>query len=254
MSPERRASRAAQSAPAHGQLGRRRLLLSAAAIATAGAPARAQPATVDLALVLAADCSGSVREPQYLLQQQGTADAFRYPAIVEAILGGAHAGIAVAHFQWSGPSRQHLAIPWTALRSPADIAAFADQVESAPRRIWGGGTAPGGAIDHGRHLLEAMPFRAPRWVIDVSGDGRTNAGPPSATARDVAVARGITINGLPILHVEPDIDEYYEQNVIGGPGAFLIPARDFVDFADAMRRKLIRELAAVRPPLSAASA
>ncbi|MBL8837450.1 MAG: DUF1194 domain-containing protein [Alphaproteobacteria bacterium] len=247
MSPDRRTRPASRSAPARGRLGRRRLLLAAAALA-AGGSARAQPATVDLALVLAADCSGSVREQQYLLQQQGTADAFRYPAIVEAILGGANAAIAVAHFHWSGPTRQHLAVPWTALRSPADIASFADRIEAAPRRIWGGGTAPGGAIEHGRALLEAMPFRSSRWIIDVSGDGRTNAGPPSAGARDAAVARGITINGLPILHVEPDIDDYYEHNVIGGPGAFLVPARDFVDFADAMRRKLIRELAADRPP------
>lgn len=230
------------SRPAARRIGRRALLLSP--LALAGGPVRAQAAGVDLALVLAADCSGSVQEPQYVLQQKGTADAFRFPAIVEAILGGAQGAIAVAHFQWSGPQRRYLAIPWTALRSRADIAAFADAVERAPRRIWGGGTAPGGAIAYGQQLLEALPLPAPRWIIDVSGDGSTNAGPPATEARDAAVARGITINGLPILHIEPDIDAYYERDVIGGPGAFLVPARDFIAFADAMRRKLIRELAA----------
>jgi hypothetical protein len=223
----------------------RRLVLSgamAAGLAAARTP-RAQPYQVDLALVLAADCSGSMQMAHYELQQQGTADAFRYPAIVEGILGGPIGAVAIAHFQWSGYWRQDLSIPWTMLRTPAEVESFAQMIERAPRRIFGGGTAPGGAIDFARRLLEALPFRAARQVIDVSGDGRTNNGRPSALARDEAVARGITINGLPILHLEPDIDAYYERNVVGGPGSFIVPARDFVSFADAIRRKLFREVA-----------
>lgn len=232
---------------ARSLVARRRFLASTAAglLGAGGMPARAQRPAVDLALVLAADCSGSVQEPQYLLQQKGTADAFRTPAIVEAILGGANGAIAVVHFQWSGYARQHLAIAWTVLASRDDIARFATAIETAPRRIYGGGTSPGGAIAHGVRLLRTVPADAMRRVIDVSGDGRTNNGPPSALARDEAVAQGITINGLPILHIEPDIDDYYEENVIGGPGAFLVPARDFDAFADAMRRKLIRELSGI---------
>jgi hypothetical protein len=223
----------------------RRLVLAGGAAAglTAARALRAQPNAVELALVLAADCSGSVQAVHYELQQQGTADALRYPAIVEGLLGGPIGAVALAYFQWSGYWRQELLIPWEILRMPADIAAFARTVERVPRRIFGGGTSPGGAIDFGRRLLESSPVHAARRVIDVSGDGRTNNGRPSSLARDEAVARGIIINGLPILHLEPDIDEYYERNVIGGPGSFIVPARDFVSFADAMRRKLFREVA-----------
>lgn len=220
-----------------------------AGLAAARTP-RAQANAVDLALVLAADCSGSVQAIHYELQQQGTADALRYPAIVEGLLGGPNGAVAVAHFHWSGYWRQEVVVPWAILRTPADVEAFAREVERAPRRIFGGGTAPGGAIDFGRRMLDALPARATRRVIDVSGDGRTNNGRPSSLARDETVAHGITINGLPILHLEPDIDEYYERNVIGGPGAFIVPARDFVSFADAMRRKLFREVAGQSAPSS----
>lgn len=220
--------------------------LPALSLGLAGPAIAQQAGQADLALVLAADCSGSVREEHYVLQQRGYADAFSHPKVVDAILSGLHGAVAVCYFQWSGPSLHNLLLPWTLLKSRADVLAFGAALGKVPRSIFGGGTAPGEAIDFGRALLEAdrLPFRATRRVIDVSGDGRNNRGQPPALARDRAVARGITINGLPILHMEPDIDSYYEQNIIGGTGAFIMPARDYASFAEAIRRKLILEIAA----------
>jgi len=221
----------------------RRSILATLAAALAAPAARANDsAQMDLALVLAVDCSGSVRAEHYELQQKGYADAFRHRRVIEAILGGLHGGIAVTYFQWSGPAYHNHTIPWTLLRNRADVMAFASALASAPRTIFSGGTAPAEAIDYGAALLERVPARVLRRVIDVSGDGRSNRGRPPAQARDAAVAKGITINGLPILHMESDIDDYYEKNIIGGPGSFMLSARDYVAFADAVRRKLILEI------------
>lgn len=222
----------------------RRGFLATLGSALLSRPARADQREVDLLLVLAADCSGSVRAEHYRLQQQGYAAAFRDRRVINAIRSGLRGGIAATYFQWSGYYLQTHSIPWTLLRQPAEIERFAAALEAAPRTIFSGGTSPGGAIDFGRKLFGDAPATAPRKVIDVSGDGRSNNGRWPPAARDEAVAQGITINGLPILHLEPDIDEYYEKNVIGGPGAFMISARDYAAFADAVRRKLILEIAA----------
>ncbi|WP_341703897.1 DUF1194 domain-containing protein [Ferrovibrio sp.] len=230
---------------------RRQLLAGMAGFAAAAGlspPLLAGAPDVDLALVLAADCSGSVSPDFYMLQQQGYADAFRSPDVIKAIRSGIHGGIAVCYIQWSGYSLQTQVIPWTLLKGDADIAAFAGQMQQAGRGIYGGGTSPAGAIRQGRLLLgdlqtEGRPFLAVRRVIDVSGDGRTNVGPAPDADRAEAMALGITINGLPILHMEPDIDEYYAREVIGGPGAFIVPARSFDAFREAIRRKLILEIA-----------
>jgi len=236
-----------------GGIGRRRVLSGGAGLGLALAAASPGPLfgqgaeEADLALALGADCSGSVREEQYRLQQKGYADAFRDPRVAKAIRGGIHGSIAVCYFQWSGFSYQTLILPWTRLKQPAEIAAFATAMEQAPRTIFSGGTAPGGAIEFARQYFTKQPYRVPRRVVDVSGDGRTNSGPPAELARDRAAAEGITINGLPILHMESDVDDYYEKSVIGGPGAFLISARDFTDFAEAVRRKLILEIAGLLP-------
>ncbi|WP_428248585.1 DUF1194 domain-containing protein [Ferrovibrio sp.] len=223
---------------------RRHLFTALAAFAAWPAQAQvlAQETQVDLGLVLAVDCSGSVQAEHYELQQRGYADAFRHRRVIDAILGGLHGGIACTYFQWSGPAYHNHTIPWTMLRSRADVLAFAQALGDAPRTIFGGGTAPAEAIDFGAALFERMPAKALRRVIDISGDGRSNRGRPPAMARDAAVAKGVTINGLPILHMEADIDEYYEKNVIGGPGSFMIPARDYASFGDAVRRKLILEI------------
>ncbi len=202
---------------------------------------------VDLALVLAADCSGSVSGDEYTLQQQGYADAFRQREIVKAIRSGINGAIAACYFQWSGYGLQTLIIPWTILRSDDTIATFARALQDAERRLNSGGTAPGGAMAFGRILLDDLPWQARRRVIDISGDGRTNTGPPPDHDRAEAIARDITINGLPIENQEPDLEEYYRQHVIGGLGAFLVPARDFDAFREAIRRKLVQEIAGLPP-------
>lgn len=234
----------------------RRHLLGAAGAAALLAPlwsARAASGTpVDLALVLAADCSGSVQTDHYVLQQRGYADAFRDPAVIRAIGSGVNGRIAVCYFQWSGFGLQSLVLPWAVLHDKTDIAAFATGLERAERTLYGGGTAPAGAMRFGHDLLDHLtagdrPLQAMRRVIDISGDGRTNVGPPPAEDRAETIAAGITINGLPILHMEPDIDDYYEREIIGGTGAFLVPARDFNAFREAIRRKLIQEIAGTLP-------
>lgn len=211
----------------------------------------AQRRPVDMALVLAADCSGSVHGEHYALQQRGYGDAFRDPRVIKAIRAGIHGAIAVTYFQWSGYGLQAQLIPWTILQTEAGIAAFAMALERAERMIFSGGTSPAGAIEFGQALLGRSPADAMRRVIDVSGDGRSNNGPPPDGARDRAAVAGIVINGLPILHMEPDIDGYYRDHVIGGPGAFVMPARDFEDFATAVRRKLVLEIAGTRTPVRA---
>ena len=123
------------------------------------------------------------------------------------------------------------------------MAAFVKRLETEPRELFGGGTAVGGAILYGAASIDKSGFTSPRKVIDVSGDGSTNRGITARAARDVVVARGFTVNGLPILNEERDLDKYYEANVIGGPGAFMIAAKSFDDFATAIRAKLIREIA-----------
>lgn len=202
-----------------------------------------QRGPVDLALALGADCSGSVHAEHYTLQQRGYAEAFRSNEVKRAIRAGIHGAIAVAYFQWSGYRLQTLILPWTVLSSDDDILRFASRMENAERTIFGGGTSPSGAIEFGHQLLSGLAVQAPRRVIDISGDGRNNTGPPPAEARKAAIDAGIVINGLPILHMESDIDEYYEKFIIGGPGAFMVPARDYESFAAAVRRKLVLEIA-----------
>jgi hypothetical protein len=215
------------------------LLAVAAALA---APAGAAP-PVDLALVLAVDASRSVDPEEFDLQRLGYAKAFRDHRVVEAILGGTIGSIAIVYFQWSGPRVQHVSVPWAVLREPAEIAAFADAIEASDRTVFGGGTSLSGAIDFAVGLLAELPAQAARQVIDVSGDGSNNNGRLPVFARDEALARGATINGLAILNDEPLLDRYYFANVIGGPGSFVIATADYDTFASAILSKLIREIA-----------
>jgi len=213
----------------------------AAAQQPANAPA------VDLALVLAVDASGSVDRVRFQLQKDGYVAAFRHRRVIEAIQSGPNQSIAVIVMQWTGPALQVIAVPWTKISDAASANAFADAVAAAPRALFGGGTSISGAIDTSRALLFDNPYRAARRVIDISGDGANNRGRAAALARDEAVRDGVGINGLPILALEPDLDRYYEQNVIGGPGAFVIAARSYETFADAILKKLIAEIAGVAP-------
>jgi hypothetical protein len=223
---------------------RRTLILSGAALLLAPRPAPASE-DVDVLLVLAVDASGSVNDERFSLQKEGYAAAFRNPRLLRAIQGGAVGAIAVTMTQWTGPALQISALPWTRIFDGASAQKFADTIAATPRQLFSGGTSISGAIDHAAGLLEKSPFLAPRRVIDISGDGANNRGRPAAPARDEAVAAGISINGLPILGLEPALDEYYRDNVIGGPGAFVIAAQNYEDFADAILRKLIREIAAL---------
>ncbi len=205
-------------------------------------PARAQP--VDLALVLAVDASGSVDRGRFELQKQGYAAAFRSPRVIKAIRSGAAQAIAVTMVQWTGPLLHGQVIGWTVIRDSASAEAFAAAIERTPRQLFGGGTSISGAIDYSRLLLLKSPFAAARRLIDVSGDGANNRGRDVTLARDEAVRDGIAINGLPILALEPHLDRYYYDAVIGGPGAFMIPAASYEAFADAVLKKLVMEIAA----------
>jgi Protein of unknown function (DUF1194) len=209
-----------------------------------GTPAQAQT-PVDLQLVLAVDVSGSVNQTRFELQRDGYVAAFRSIRVLDTIRSGPHQAIAVTMVQWTGPALQVHVVPWMRIADSASAEAFAIAVGQAPRQLFGGGTSISGAIDYAVTLLAESPFGASRRVIDVSGDGSNNRGRWVNLARDEAVAAGIRINGLPILSLEPDLDRYYEQNVIGGPGAFVIAARDYEAFADAILKKLITEIAEV---------
>ena len=220
----------------------------------APAAAQAPKETVDLALVLAVDASGSVNQYRFDLQRDGYVAAFRHPQVIAAITSGPHGAIAVTVMQWTGPAQQVQVVPWTRLGGAAAADAFAAAIAEAPRRLFGGGTSISGAIDTGVALIAQSPFTGLRRVIDVSGDGANNRGRPAAEARDDAVAGGIVVNGLPIVAIEPYLDRYYEANVIGGPGSFMIAAASYEHFADAVRRKLILEIAGTEARLLARAA
>ena len=211
-----------------------------------GTPAAAQT-EVDLQLVLAVDASGSVSHQRFELQKQGYVAAFRHPRVLQAILSGPTQSIAVTMLQWTGPALQVITAKWTLINDSVSIGAFADALDRAPRQLFGGGTSISGAIDTGVALLNDSPFKAARRIIDVSGDGHNNRGRPVTRARDEAVAARIGINGLPILALDPTLDQYYEANVIGGPGAFVVAAKDYETFAEAILKKLITEIAGTKP-------
>jgi hypothetical protein len=212
------------------------------ALAAAIVPAPAQTAT-DLQLVLAVDVSGSVNQTRFELQRDGYVAAFRNARVLETIRSGPHQAIAVTMVQWTGPALQVHVVPWMRVADSVSAEAFAAAVAAAPRQLFGGGTSISGAIDYAVTLFRESRFRGTRRVIDVSGDGPNNRGRLVNLARDEAVAAEIGINGLPILALEPDLDGYYERNVIGGPGAFVIAAKDYEAFAGAILKKLITEIA-----------
>jgi hypothetical protein len=238
---------------------RRRTLMAAAGTALA-LPARRTRAEepVDVALVLAVDVSRSIDEDEARLQREGYRAAVSDPRVVEAIRGGMMGAIAIAYTEWAGIEFQRLVLPWTRIASARDAEAWAGALAQAPRTSlsW---TSISGALDHARRVMGECPYEATRKVIDISGDGVNNSGPPAEAARDRAVAEGITINGLPILNDRPTfgrpppmpLDQYFRESVIGGPGAFMIPAEDFEAFGQAVRRKLIREIAGHGGPVVA---
>jgi hypothetical protein len=206
--------------------------------------AQAADTPVDLELVLSADVSRSIDEQEFILQRRGYAEAFRDKRVIDAIRSGGMRRIAVVFVEWAAAHMQQVVIDWTLIENAESANAFADKLENLPRAFFlGGGTAVAEALHFSAKLFDNNGFEAERRVIDMSGDGRTRNGMPAAPARDQIVAQGIVINGLPIMNAEPMLDAFYEREVIGGPGAFSLPAEGFEDFANAVRSKLIREIA-----------
>lgn len=209
-------------------------------------PAVADTVRVDVELVLAVDASGSIDDGEFVLQRMGYAQALRDPRVLNAIRGGAEQAIAVTMVEWTGRGLQTVIVPWTIIKDTESAEYVAALLLSRPRALFGGGTAVGEAIYHAAGLFDDNDIDSDRQVIDLSGDGPTNQGRSAASARDFAVQRGITVNGLPILTDYPGLDRFFEDNVIGGPGAFMVPATGFHDFAQSVLHKLIREVAGLR--------
>src|SRR5216683_291578 len=217
-----------------------RLASAAFLLAIIGA-APAQAAAV--ALVLAIDVSESVSSERYILQHDGIARAFETPLLIDAI-AAVPDGIEALVLEWSDPDKIAVTVGWTRIANRGAAAAFSASVR-ATQRSSHGLTAIGSAMLAAAAAFDQMPEPAGRRVIDVSGDGIANFGVPPATARDELVKQGITINGLAILSEEPWLDDYYSHNVIGGPAAFVVVAKSFDSFAEAMLRKLVQEVASL---------
>jgi hypothetical protein len=218
-------------------------LLLVAALSERASAQDGAPQALDLQLVLAVDVSGSVSPQRFELQKMGYVAAFQNPRVLNAILSGRNQSIAVTMTQWSGPYLQSQVVPWAILKDEGSMRAFAGAVESTTRSMYGGGTSISGAIDYAVTLFPQAPSKAERRVIDVSGDGSNNRGRSVIAARDEAIDAGFIINGLPILAFEPQLDQYYKDHVIGGPGAFMIAANSFETFSEAILMKLILEIA-----------
>jgi hypothetical protein len=246
---------------------RRRVLrlfftFGAALVAGRRAGAAAAPVAVDAAIVLAADVSRSIDDEEFALQRRGYADAIQSQQLIGAISTGPHSAIALAYVEWAGDGEERLVVDWAVIRNQTDASAFVAGVTAAPRAFIGR-TAIGTAIDFSLALFAESPFETNRRVIDVSGDGTSNQGRLVTEARDAAVAAGAVINGLAIfnkkaaamggylaLHTNPPggLAHYYHENVIGGPGGFVVQIDDFSTFGEAMMRKLVNEVADARSP------
>jgi hypothetical protein len=229
------------------------VLILAATLSGALAPARAQE-PVDLLLVLSADVSRSVDATKFKLQREGYATAITNPRVVDAIRSGPHGRIGIAFVEWSGAAAQKVIVDWTTIRDMASAQDFSAHIAEA-QRPFADRTSISAGIDFSMALLDRAPFRSTRRTIDVSGDGTNNSGRDVTAARDDAVAKGVTINGLVILsetplswnadHTHPPggLVNYYRNNVIGGPGAFVMVAQNFESFGQAILNKLIAEIA-----------
>lgn len=227
-------------------------LLSAALTLFSAAVRAAEP--VDLLLVLAADVSRSVTEPKFQLQREGTAAAISDPTVLQAITAGPNKRIAVCYVEWATVGMHNVVIDWTLIGDAEAARNFGDRLIEEPRSF-AGSTSISSAIDFAVSQLDRAPYDSKRRVIDVSGDGNNNSGRPVTDARDDAVAKGITINGLVILtplsestspyHTNPPggLEKYYQDNVIGGLGAFVVVAEGYHSFGKAIRSKLIAEVA-----------
>ncbi|WP_316979751.1 DUF1194 domain-containing protein [Shumkonia mesophila] len=215
-------------------------------------PAAAEP--VDLELVLAADGSGSIDEDEFMLQRRGYAEAIASRAVLAAITGGRHGAIALAFVEWAAPDSVHTIVDWMVIRGPAEAADFAARLMAAPR-VARGYNSISEAIAHSTRLIETNAHQGARKVIDVSGDGPQINGRPLPLMRAAALNAGITINALLIRRAGGGVPgprgealgEHYANEVIGGFGAFLMTAEGEANFAEAIRRKMIQEIADAGP-------
>lgn len=196
---------------------------------------------VDLSLVLAVDGSASVTYDEFALIAGGMASALRDPAVVNGLVDGPSHASYISLLLWSGAKAQDIILDWTHVGGKDDVLAFAEAVDNMPRTVTAGQTAIGEALLASLTLLSHVPATPKRSVVNVIGDGRSNEGISPARVRDRMAAAGITINGLCILHEEPDLLTSYTDEVIGGPDAFAVTCKDYADFSEAMRRKLTRE-------------
>jgi hypothetical protein len=217
---------------------------------------------VDLELVLAVDISLSMDDEEQRLQRDGFIAAIRHPDVIAAIRDGLNGRIALTYLEWAGTASQEVLVPWSLIDGKEAAEAFAEKLAAIPLR-GAHRTSISGALQYSRVLFEGSGFRGPRQVVDVSGDGANNQGMPVTLARDRLVDQGIVINGLAIMverqGVEDfftlsNLDEYFEDCVIGGPGAFVIRITDRNQLAPAIRRKMMLEIAAAEPRISPAAA
>jgi hypothetical protein len=234
--------------------------IACACIAPLAAIAHAQ--TVDVAIVLAADVSRSIDDQEFQLQRRGYAAAVKDPRFLQAVQASRHSAVALCFLEWAGPEQQSVVAKWMVIRDGEGAADFAKTLLDAPRSF-AGRTAIGDGIDFAVAQLAAGGMTSSRYIVDVSGDGASNSGRPVTEARDGAVVKGITINGLAIinektggepgnylyLHTHPPggLPDYYRDNVIGGPGAFVLQIVNFDTFADAMTEKLVTEVSGTSP-------
>lgn len=231
-------------------------ILAAVAAASLPSVAQAEPA-VDVQLVIAADVSTSMDKEEKELQQQGFVEAFRNPELIRTILSGPAARISVTYIEWGGNRAPKVVVPWTVIDSPASALAFAQRLDANFPARMPRGTALGMILEYASYLLQSSGFEARRSVINVSGDGVNNTQPDLAGARAAALEAGATINGMPIVYkglLEGVLDgaendfppeylvDYFETEVIGGPGAFVEPVTSRQNYANAIMRKLVREI------------
>lgn len=221
----------------------------ACALPVAAADSPARQIAVDLELVLAVDVSMSMMSEELAIQRNGYAAALADSDVIAAILGGPRGRIAIAYFEWAGANEQTVVIPWTIVERVEDVRALGERLVGAPEHR-SFRTSVSGALEFAATLFDGNGIEGAARIIDISGDGANNEGLPVSHVRDATIARGVTINGLPLMtdfglissFDVANLDDYYAECVIGGPGAFSEPVENWEQFAGAVRRKLVREI------------
>lgn len=232
--------------PFRGAFGRFFFLLSAGigAFAIVASPTAAQLTPVDIELAFVVDASGSIDEDETRLQRQGYVDALKNPEVQRSITSGLTRGIAVAYVEFAADGCARLSVPWTRIHNVASADAFGKNILAAPPMFCPGGNAVGEALAFAANSIENNAFKGARRVIDISGDGPNTVGVSVEPVRDLIVGAGITINGLVINRPSmPNLEDYFKGAITGGPGSFVIKAKDRASFAEAILKKMILEIA-----------